>query len=190
MALGAGSKKKFRGRVRSIIWKDKPKFTQKRKNNIVNKPSRSMLPLRKKKTQNKFLLLSSWLILFVGRYDVVLTKSDSLLSLHDAQTLAWLNKHTGLNTKEVKMSYNMILIAIFVRFSSRVFARDEWRIYSLLPRDIANEHPVTVLVFIRWDAVRAIQKIHQLALIHEFLHSLGSTITFSKENMSINGALW
>lgn len=88
MALGAGSKKKFRGRVRSIIWKDKPKFTQKRKNNIVNKPSRNMLPLRKKKTQNKFLLLSSWLILFVGRYDVVLTKSDSLLSLHDAQTLA------------------------------------------------------------------------------------------------------
>lgn len=48
----------------------------------------------------------------------------------------------------------------------------------LLPWDITNKHPVTVLVFISWDVIRIVEKIHQLPLIHEINRSLGSTVTF------------
>lgn len=48
----------------------------------------------------------------------------------------------------------------------------------LLPWDITNKHPVTVLVFISWDVIRIIQKIHQFPLIHEINCALGSTVTF------------
>jgi len=49
---------------------------------------------------------------------------------------------------------------------------------NLLPWDITDEHPVTVLIFISWNIVGAIKKIYELAFIQEIFHSMGSTVAF------------
>jgi len=54
---------------------------------------------------------------------------------------------------------------------------------NLLPWDITHEHPVTILIFIAWHILRAVKKIHQLALIHEVYHSLGPIVTFTSFNI-------
>ena len=50
---------------------------------------------------------------------------------------------------------------------------------NLLPWDITDEHPVTVLIFISWNIVGAIKKIYELAFIQEIFHSMGSTVAFN-----------
>lgn len=50
---------------------------------------------------------------------------------------------------------------------------------DLLPRNVADEHPVPILVFISGHIIRAIEKVHELALIHEVQHSLGASVTFT-----------
>lgn len=53
------------------------------------------------------------------------------------------------------------------------------KIKNLLPWYITDKHPVAIPVFIGRDIVGAVQKIHQLALIHEILKALGFTISFN-----------
>ena len=43
-----------------------------------------------------------------------------------------------------------------------------------LPRNVADEHPVTVLVLVGWHVLGAVEQIHQLALVHA-VHPLGPT---------------
>jgi len=57
---------------------------------------------------------------------------------------------------------------------------------NLLPWDITDKHPVAIPVFIGRDTVGAVQKIHQLALIHEILEALGFTIPFNISTPIIN----
>lgn len=53
---------------------------------------------------------------------------------------------------------------------------------DLLPWDVAYEHPVPVFVFISRHIIRAVEKVHELALIHEVQHSLA--VTFACKNSS------
>lgn len=55
----------------------------------------------------------------------------------------------------------------------------EKSIKNLLPWDVTDEHPITVLVFISWNIISAIEKIYELALIEEIFQSMGSTIAFN-----------
>jgi len=55
---------------------------------------------------------------------------------------------------------------------------------DLLPWDVTDKHPVTILVFIGWDIIRIVQKIHQLTLIHEILHSLRFTVALRKHTIN------
>lgn len=58
----------------------------------------------------------------------------------------------------------------------------------LLPGNVTNEHPVPIFILIGGNVVRAIQKIPQLALTRQILHSLGFTSSFkpTHENTTSN----
>ena len=56
---------------------------------------------------------------------------------------------------------------------------------NLLPWDITDEHPVTVLIFISWNIVGAIKKIYEPAFIQEIFRSMGSsTIAFNEKRFT------